>query len=135
MKLTNEQRRVVQQAARNAIKAHFTGEGANARRWRFLRDALLASGGWTAKFLFLFSWAIVGGLLVGPDHEVFFRQVYAWVATTPVEQALAQSHASFISFFWLSVKLGLIVGFGQKLFSLAKPAVDAAKGQFMPVEA
>lgn len=131
MKLTNEQRRVVQQAARDAIKAHFTGEGATAHRLRFLRDGLLASGTWACGYLFLASWAIVAGLLIGPDHEFFFRQGYAWVLSTPVEHALAQAHTMTVSFLWDAVKIGLIGGFAQKLILLTKPAVDAAKQQIV----
>ena len=57
MKLTKEQRaarsKAVERAAIAALREHFTGQGATARRLQFLRGALLASVGWFAKLLFI----------------------------------------------------------------------------------
>ena len=119
MKLTNEQRRVVRTVAMNAIKAHFTGEGATSRYLRFLRDGLLASTAWACGYLALASWTIAAGLLIGPDHETFFRQGYAWLLSTPVEEALIQANAATVSVLWEAVRLGLICGFAQGLFGVA----------------
>lgn len=134
MKLSKEQRaarsKAVEQASIAALREHFTGQGATARRLQFLRGALLASIGWFAKLLFISSWAVIAGLLVGPEHDFFLKQVHAWMVATPVDQVLAQSHAMFVSAAWEFGKMSLVLGVGQKLFAVVKPAVEQVKQQF-----
>lgn len=134
MKLTKEQRaarsKAIEQAAISALREHFIGQGASARRLQFLRGALLASVGWLAKLLCLGSWAVIAGLLVGPEHDFFLKQVHAWMVATPMDQVLAQSHAMFLSAAWEFVKMSLLLGFGQKLLAVVKPAAEQAKQRF-----
>lgn len=113
-----------------AIRAHFCGAGAKARILRFVRDVAIASGGWTAKLLFAGSWAVIGGLLVGPEHDFFLTQIHEWMVATPVDQVLVQSHAMFVSGAWVCVKFGLLLGLGQKLLAVVTPAVNDAKQRF-----
>lgn len=91
---------------------------------------MLASLGWFAKLLFIGSWAVIAGLLVGPEHDFFLKQVHAWMVATPVGQVLAQSHAMFISAAWELVKMSLMLGVGQKLLAVVKPATEQVKQRF-----
>ncbi|OZA98142.1 MAG: hypothetical protein B7X52_01060 [Thiotrichales bacterium 34-46-19] len=139
MKLTKQQRAQLQsktqRAAVAALREHFTGEGAASRSLRFMRGALMASAGWTAKLLFVGSWAVIGGLLAGPEHDFLLKQVHTWMVATPVDQVLMQSHAMFVSAAIECVKIGLLLGFGQKLLSVVTPAVQQAKQSFTSVAA
>ena len=139
MKLTKQQRAQLQnqtqRAAIAALREHFTGEGAVSRSLRFLRGALMASAGWTAKLLFVGSWAVIGGLLTGPEHDFFLKQVHTWMVATPVDQVLVQSHAMFVSAAIECVKIGLLLGFGQKLLSVVMPAVQQVKQNFASLAA
>jgi hypothetical protein len=135
MKLTKEQRaarsKTIEQAAIAALREHFSGKDATVRRLHFLRGALLASVGWFAKLLFIGSWAVIGGLLAGPEHDFFLKQVHAWMVANPVDQVLVQSHAMFVSAAIECAKLGLLLGFGQKLLAVAMPAVKQVKQSFV----
>lgn len=139
MKLTKQQRAQLQsqsqRAAIAALRDHFMGEGAMSRRLQFLRSALVASAGWTAKLLFVGSWAVIGGLLAGPEHDFFLKQVHAWMVATPVDQVLVQSHSIFVSAAIECMKLGLLLGFGQKLLTVVMPAVQQVKQSFTSVAA
>jgi hypothetical protein len=134
MKLTKEQRaarsKAIERATITALREHFTGQGAAARRLQFLRGALLASIGWFAKLLFIGSWAVIAGLLVGPEHDFFLKQVHAWMVATPVDQVLTQSHAMFVSAAWELGKISLLLGVCQKLLAVVKPAAEQVKQQF-----
>ena len=92
MKLIRQQRaqsqNQTQRAAVAALREYFTGEGATSRSLQFLRCALMMSAGWRAKLLFVGSWAVIGGLLAGSQHDFFLKQVYAWMVATPVNQVL-----------------------------------------------
>ena len=135
MKLTKQQRearsKVIQQASRAALRSHFTGDGATARRLRFVWSGLIASAGWTAKIMFVASWAVIGGVLAGPEHDFFLSQVHSWMVATPVDQVLTQTHKEFLFIVFECTKIGLIVGFVQKLFAIASPAIKQAKQQFV----
>lgn len=139
MKLTKQQRAQLsnqtQRAAIAALRSHFMGSGATSRRWQFLRGALMASAGWTAKLLFVGSWAVIGGLLAGPEHDFLLKQVHAWMVATPFDQVLVQSHTMFVSAAIECVKIGLLLGFGQKLLSVVMPAVQQVKQSFASVAA
>lgn len=50
---------------------------------------------------------------------------------TPVDQVLAQTHKEFLFIVFECTKIGLIVGFVQKLFAIASPAIEQAKQQFV----
>jgi hypothetical protein len=138
MKLTKQQRAQLQnqtqRAAVAALREHFAGEGSMSRGLQFLRGALMASAGWTGKLLFIGSWAVVGGLLVGPEHDFFLKQVHTWMVATPVDQVLAQSDAIFLSAFIECVKIGALLGFGQTLLTVVAPAVQLAKQNFVSLE-
>lgn len=133
-KLTNEQRAIrskaIEQATISVLREQFTGQGAILRCLQFLRGALLASGGWFAKLFFIGSWAVIAGLLIGPEHDFFLKQVHAWMVITPVDQVLVQSHAMFLSAAWEFGKMSLFLGVGQKLIALVKPAAEQAKQRF-----
>lgn len=137
MKLTKRQcearSKAIQQAAVSTLREHFTGNGATARRLWFTWGCLLASAGWTAKIVFVASWAVVGGLLAGPEHDFFLSQVHAWMVATPVDQLLAQTHKEFLFIVFECTKIGLLVGFAQKLFAVVSPAIEQAKQTFVPV--
>lgn len=139
MKLTKQQRVQLQsqtsRAAVVALREHFTGKGAASRCLQFLRGALMASAGWTAKLLFVGSWAVIGGLLAGPEHDFFLKQVHAWMVATPVDQVLLQSHTMFVSAAIECIKIGLVLGFGQKLLTVVMPAVQQVKQSFTSVAA
>jgi hypothetical protein len=134
MKLTKAQQqsrmKAIQKATLAALQAHFTGDGAFARTIRFLRSVVMASAGWTAKFVFIGSWAVIAGLLVGPEHDFFLKQVYAWMVEMPVDKVLEQTHSMLLSASVYCIQLGVLVGFGQELLCLIKPAVKKAKQQF-----
>ena len=133
MKMTKAQRhardKAIQQASIAALRTYFTGDGAARRGLLFLRGALLSSAGWTAKFVFLASWAVIGGLLAGPQHDFFLMQVHEWMVATPVDQVLAQTHAMALSSALTCAKIGIIAGFGQKLLGVVKPSIQEAKRQ------
>lgn len=134
MNLTKEQRaarsKAIEQASILALREHFTGEGATSRRLRFVKGALLASAAWLAKLACLASWAVIAGLLVGPDHNFFLTQVHAWMVATPLEQVLERSHAMFMSMAWEIMKMSLLLGVGQSLLGVIKPAAEQAKQRF-----
>ena len=92
--------RAVQLAALGALRAHFTGSGAFDRCLRFMLTWAITSANWAARFLCLASWAVVAGLLAGPEHAVFLKQVIAWVVSSPVEMVLAQTHEGFMGVLW-----------------------------------
>lgn len=139
MKLTKQQRTQLQnqtqRAAIAALRDHFMGEGAMSRSLQFLRGALMVSAGWTAKLLFVGSWAVIGGLLAGPEHDFFLKQVHAWMVATPVDQVLVQGHAMFVLVAIEFIKIGLLLGFGQKLLAVVTPAVQQVKQSFTSVAA
>ena len=134
MNLTKEQRaarsKAIEQANILALREHFTGEGATSRRLRFVKGALLASAAWLAKLACLASWAVIAGLLVGPDHNFFLTQVHAWMVSTPLEQVLERSHAMFMSMAWELMKISVLLGVGQNLLGVIKPAAEQAKQRF-----
>lgn len=74
------------------LRKYFTGEGASVRRRKFLWDVFFYSSKYFLICLCLFSWALVGGLLIGPQNEFFLRNFHAWMITTPIEEVLIQSH-------------------------------------------
>jgi hypothetical protein len=134
MKMTKQQRaardKAIQQASIAAIRDHFSGDGAQTRVVRFVRAWLYSSCGWFAKLLCLASWAVVAGLLIGPEHEQFMSEFHSWMVATPVADVLAQSQAFFSMIAVELVKTALLVGLAQKLFAVVKPAVDNAKSSF-----
>jgi hypothetical protein len=138
MKLTKEQRaarsKSIQLATITSLREHFTGQGAATRRLQFLRDASLASAVWFARLLFIGSWAVIAGLLVGPEHDFFLKQVHAWMVATPVDQVLVRSHAMFLSVAWEFGKMSLLLGVGQKLLAVVRPATEQAKQRFEAME-
>ena len=138
MKPTKDKRaarsKTIEQATFSALRKYFTGQGASARCMQFLRGALLASVGWFAKLMFIASWAVIAGLLVGPEHEFFLKQVQAWMVARPVDQVLAQGNTMFLSVAWEFMKVSLVLGVGQKLIAVVKPAVEQVKQLFETME-
>lgn len=137
MNLTKQQRaqrqNQFQQAIIAALREHFTGEGATSRSLRFLCGALMASAGWSAKLMFVVSWGVISGLLVGPEHDFFLKQLHAWMVATPVDQVLGQGHAMLLAALVLCVKCGSLLGFGQKLMSLVIPVAQRVEPSFANV--
>ncbi len=135
MKLTPQQRAALgkrtQTAALMALRCHFLGDGAAGRCVRFARQGLHASAAWTAKIIFVMSWAAIGGLLAGPYHDFFLTQVRAWMVATPADQVLAQTHLLFMAAFWTAVKAGALVGFGRELRYVVSPSIEDAKQGFL----
>lgn len=132
-KLTQEQRQAVQRAGKDALRAYFTGDGARTRILQYTRAALISSATWTCQFIALASWAIVAGLLAGPDHEQFLTVLHAWMVATPLDQVLTQTHEWFMMGAWECVKFGCIFGSLKKLLDIVTPAMDEARQQFAPV--
>lgn len=130
MKLTQEQRAALQKANMSALRAHFTGDGAISRSLHFVRDGLLSSLGWLAKLLFVGSWAAIGSLLVGPEHEILLTQLHAWMVATPIDQVITYGHSFFWSWAWNFAMYGLILGFGQQLITVVRPAMEQTKAGF-----
>lgn len=133
-KLTHAQgaqrEKATRQAVMAALRGHFMGKEAAAHRWSFLRGALLVSTSWFAKLLCLTSWAAVAGVLVGPEHATLFKSMHAWLLSMSVEEALSQAHAVFVSVVWELVKVSLVLGIGQKLLIIVKPAIEKVKHDF-----
>ena len=134
MKITKQQRaakaKAVDKAAASAIRTHFTGPGARTRIMRFACDSLLLSCAWFAKLLCLVSWAIVAGLLIGPEHDFYLLQFKVWMMETPFDQVSALLQSSFMSVAEALVKLSLPMGFVQKVLAVIKPATEDAKRSF-----
>jgi len=134
MNITKQQRaakeKAVNQAAASAIRTHFTGPGASTRIMRFACDSLLLSCGWFAKLLCIVSWAIVAGLLIGPEHDFYLLQFKVWMMETPLDQVSALLHSAFMSVAEALAYLSLLLGFGQKVLALIKPATEDAKRFF-----
>jgi len=134
MKLTKQQNADLSHQARRAaveaLQVYFMGSSATSRRLLFLRRALLASAAWTAKLLFVCSWAVIGGLLVGPEHDFLLKQVHAWMVATPVNQVLSQTHAMFMSVAVECMKAGVVLGLGQELLAIVKLAIDRVTQSF-----
>lgn len=135
MKLSKQQRmersRATAKAVRAALRAHFTGIGAKGRMVRFVGASLVTSAGWFAKLVCLASWAAVAAVLVGPEHATALAQFHAWMVATPLAQVAARSEWMVWSVASELVKFSLILGLGQELIRLIKPAANAAKQRFM----
>ena len=131
MKLTNAQRKIIREAMVASLKSYFTGAGAISRWMKFIYRVALASAAMTLILLAMESWAMVSGLLAGPNHEEFFREAYAWLVAMPVEQAIAETHALFIWRLLECLQNGAILGFSWTLLQLIKPAADEAKQQVL----
>lgn len=67
---------------------------------------------------------------VGPEHASLFKSVHAWLLSMPVDEALSQAHAVFVSVVWELVKISLVLGIGQKLLIIVKPAIEQVKHDF-----
>lgn len=134
MKLNKQQRqaraKAVQQAAVTAIKDYFTGEHASSHVIQFVRGALVRSGSWAACLGMLMSWAVVGGLLIGPDHNAFLAQLHAWMVATPVDKVIAMAHDITFDLGAEVLKLSMLAGFVHMLINVATPAADEARAQF-----
>ncbi|MYM92343.1 hypothetical protein [Duganella vulcania] len=130
-RLSKQQRQLMARdtlrAVAAAIRTYFCGEGAIGRAFTFVGGAVRASMVWTARWLFVFSWAAIAGVLVGPEHDQVLTQLRAWMVELPLEDVLAQSHAFFMMAFWVAVKLGLLFGCGQRLRAIIRPAVAAVQ--------
>ncbi len=118
------------QAAKAALLGHFTGDDAGPRRLRFLWDGMRSSVVWIVKLVLLVSWAVMGALLVGPDHDWALTQVHGWMVATPIDQVLVTAHGIVLTALVVFLKGGLLLGFGQELFAIVQPAMAQAKQQF-----
>lgn len=134
MALSKQQRaarsKAITQAVKYAMRLHFTGDGASSRILRFVLDVLLVFAGSTAMLLCVASWAVVGGLLAGPQHEFFLAQFHGWMGNTPLDQVLMQSRSVFVDVLIECVKAAFIFGLGRTLYKLVAPAAEEAKQQF-----
>ncbi|MBT8340121.1 MAG: hypothetical protein KJP07_08920 [Desulfatitalea sp.] len=116
-----------QNVAVNALRKHFTGDGANSRRLQFLRNGLTSSIKWGLGLAIVCSWALISGLFIGPEHDFFLRKVHEWMVSNPINQILETAHTVTLSVGIECVKCGLIAGFGHQLVRIMKPAVEEAK--------
>ena len=127
MKRIKDQRDRRRSVIRRTLREHFAGAGAGPRRMAFVHDVLLSSAAWTAKLLCMVSWAVVGGLLAGPQHEVILREFHAWVVARPIEQLLAEGHTWFLRGLTYCVAMGLILGLARVVGSITDPALEQAE--------
>ncbi|ALR06286.2 hypothetical protein XFHB_04890 [Xylella fastidiosa] len=103
------------------LRKYFTGEGASVRRRKFLWDVFFYSSKYFLICLCLFSWALVGGLLIGPQNEFFLRNFHAWMITTPIEEVLIQSHTLLFDLafkaFLFSILLSVLINLKDVLLA------------------
>lgn len=134
MKITKQQRaardKAVQQAGAAAVRRYFTGEGSKARSAQFLWGWLYVSCVWFAMLLCFSSWAVVAGLLVGPEHQQFMVMFRDWMVATPIDVVLSQSQEYVAMLSVELAKLALVAGLVQKFLTLIAPAVQEAKNSF-----
>lgn len=65
--------RLSAKAAFGAVRQYFSGTGAKGRTATFLKKIGVAFVYLVSGFIAITSWAIVGGLLIGPGHEDALR--------------------------------------------------------------
>lgn len=124
---SEERKRALNNAAKEALRAHFTGPGAKVRTVRFLGATILSSAEWFAKLVCLVSWAAVAAVLVGPDHASLLARFHSWMVATPLDEVLARSEW-ILQFTAIELaKLSLLIGLLRELRRLIRPAVNEVK--------
>jgi hypothetical protein len=130
MTLTKDQRRfqrdAVAAARRAALHAYFTGPGSRHRIVNFLHRGLSATAEWFARCLLFASWALVAGLLIGPEHDAIFSQVHAWAMSMSVDQLRMALQSGAMRVAVELLQLSLFVGFLEQLVRIAKPSAAPA---------
>jgi len=134
LSLTKAQRRArskaIGHANRQALKQYFTGDGAQRRIGSFLWRVLIHSSGWLAKTILMASWAVIAGLLVGPENQTFLAMLRDWMIATPFDQVALQTHAAVLSGFLMCVQLSVFLGVGQALLGVLDGADKEARALF-----
>lgn len=124
---SEERKRALNKAAKDALRAHFTGPGSKVRTARFLGSTLLSSAEWFAKLVCLVSWAAVAAVLVGPDHSSLLAQFHSWMVATPLDKVLARSEW-ILQFTAIELaKLSLLIGLMREMKRVIRPAVNEVK--------
>lgn len=135
MKLTKQQRAIMgrnaERAAVQALRGYFMGQGAGARRLQFALDVLKASARWTSWFVLGGSWAVIAGLLFGPEHDFFLTGLRSWMVSLPPEVVLVRTHSLFVAALWSCAKYGAFFGVVLKVSAIIKPAMNEAKSQYI----
>jgi hypothetical protein len=124
---SEEHKRALNKAVKEALRTHFTGPGSKVRTVRFLGSTLLSSAEWFAKLVCLVSWAAVAAVLVGPDHSSLLAQFHSWMVATPLDRVLARSEW-ILHFMAIELaKLSLLLGLMREIRRVIRPAVSKVK--------
>jgi hypothetical protein len=133
--LTKLQRAALQRERRRAslgaMRKYFTGEGSAGRCVRYFIDAVFTSAVWLAKLMMLASWAVLAGLLIGPEYQVFLQKFHSWMVATPFDQLLAQSKALVDMVIWKALLLSAAIGVCLRLADITNPAIRKAEKTFL----
>lgn len=134
MKLNKTQQnlevRATVRAAQRALKEHFTGEGSKARTLTFLKQVSTTFIQWMAGLLVLSSWAVIAGLLIGPNHAEFLQAFHGWMVATPIDQVIAEGNDIVMSLGGKFLVVSLMMALALRLGDVTTPVVDQARQQF-----
>lgn len=117
-------------AAVDAVKQYFSGEGAKGRAVTFMKKVSASFVYLAAGFIAATSWAVVGGLLIGPGHEDLLRNFHAWMITTPVDQVVAKGNALVRDNAGQYLAWGVLLAVMWRLGDVTQPAIKEAKLRF-----
>lgn len=124
-------RRDMSRAMHGALAAHFLGEGALRRTVVFGWRVLLSAGAATGALMALWSWALVGGLVAGPDHEQLLAAFRAWMVSLSPERLQAVAHLYFVDALTFSAQFGAAIALLLRLHAIVAPAVAAAREPYL----
>ncbi|WP_210555359.1 hypothetical protein [Pseudomonas sp. P9(2020)] len=119
--------RLSAKAAFGAVRQYFSGTGAKGRTATFLKKIGVAFVYLVSGFIAITSWAIVGGLLIGPGHEDALRSLHAWMIETPVDQVVARGNALVSENAAQYLASALLIAVMWRLGDVTQPAIAKAK--------
>lgn len=117
-------------AAIGAVKHYFSGEGAKGRTVTFMKKVSASFVYLAAGFIAATSWAVVGGLLIGPGHEDLLRNFHAWMVATPVDQVVATGNALVRDNAAQYLGCGVLIAVMWRLGDVTQQAIKEAKLRF-----
>lgn len=134
MKMSKQQEhmemKLAAKAAIGAVKHYFSGEGAKGRTVAFMKKVSATFVYLGAGFIAATSWAVVGGLLIGPGHEDLLRNFHAWMITTPVDQVVAKGNALVRDNAAQFLAGWMLIAVMWRLGDVTQPAIKEAKLRF-----
>ncbi|MCK1788826.1 hypothetical protein [Pseudomonas violetae] len=119
--------RLSAKAAFGAVRLYFSGTGAKGRTATFLKRVGASFVYLVAGFIAITSWAVVGGLLIGPGHEDVLRSFHAWMIGTPVDQVVARGNALVSENAAQFLASALLIAVMWRLGDVTRPAIAEAK--------